>query len=118
MKTEKRLKQIRNRLNRATPGPWKKCTAHKGKCPCTSIWSVPDDIPIIEVTSGKWGDEFPALRFADGDSQGTIGAKIEAYTEMIEYGEIPDKEAQANKDFIANAPQDIAFLLELLENRK
>jgi len=85
---------------KATPGPWRKCSAHDGKCQCKSIWSVPADAPVLEVNQ-KWGAPYATLRGVDGDGLGSIGAKVEAVIEMIEYGEIPEEQMQSNKDLIA-----------------
>ena len=88
-----------------TPGPWTCC--HEAKCPCKQIWS--ENYPIAIVTSGKWGDDYPAIRL--NTDKGTIGAVAEAYMEQITYGEIYEETARANARLIASAPE----LLEALE---
>lgn len=109
-----RLTEIKARLVAATSGPWKKCGAHEGKCKCTSVWSGDGSAPVLEVNR-KWGDTFASIRFIDGDHQGTMGARVEAYVGMIEYGEFTEDQMQANKEFVANAPQDISYLLSEIE---
>ena len=61
-------------------------------CSCGFIWSMPHDYPVLKMTVGKWGDEYPAIRIPE---QGAIGAVAEPYMEMIEYGEIPIEAAEA-----------------------
>lgn len=80
--------------------------------------TVSDDVgPIAEVTVGKWGDDFPSLRFLDGDLPGAaIGAKVEAYMEQITYGEVPHEIAFKNGLLIAAAPQLLAACEALLED--
>jgi len=48
----------------ATPGPWFRCTANDGNCPCRTLWSKPlDDSPFCLAPSGP--DE--AVRIQDWD---------------------------------------------------
>ncbi len=91
--------------------PWKAC--HDGDCFCKSVNS--DHHPICNVINGEWGDDYPSLRFVEGESEGSIGSKIEAYTEQITYGEIPDEVATANIKFIVRACNSHYDLLEALE---
>lgn len=88
-----------------TPGPWKTCGAHDNKCRCAQIWSVPGDHPVASVIIGKWGDDYPSIRFVEGEGQGSIGAKVEAYMDMIEYGEVAGETGFANAWLIAAAPE-------------
>jgi len=82
---------------RHTPGPWRAC--HDGKCSCKLIMG--EHHPIAKVESGKWGDEYPALRLV-GPS---IDQKAETYMDMIEYGKIDEDVAEANARLIAAAPE-------------
>lgn len=70
-----------------------------------------DDYPVAEVTKGPWGDTYPALRVVGG----SLGSKAEAYLERIEYGNVPEAEALANRTFIREAPTDIAALIAEVE---
>ena len=83
--TPEELKIIKERCNKATPGPWRAC--QEGTCSCSQIWSQSADVPVAEVTRVEWGD--PGLP----------------------YGEIPEKIAEANSLFIAYAREDIPKLL-------
>ena len=87
-----------------TKGPWHAC--NKGECPCKQVWS--NDYPVAEVVSGKWGDDYPAIRLV-GES--SIGQKAEAYMEQITYGEVSEELAEANARLIAASPD----LLEACE---
>lgn len=37
-----------------TPTPWRRCSAHRGNCPCGLIWSVPNDciVATVQVPNG------------------------------------------------------------------
>ena len=83
--TPEELKIIKERCNKATPGPWRAC--QEGTCSCSQVWSQSADVPVAEVTRGEWGD--PGLP----------------------YGEIPENIAEANSLFIAYAREDIKKLL-------
>lgn len=102
------LEPIKARLAAATPGPWSSCP--DDGCKCTSI--ACSDYPVADVIKGKWGDSFPAVRLV-GD--GPLSYRAEAYTEMYEYGEIPEAEAMANRALIREAPADIAALIVEVE---
>ena len=85
-----KIQSVRNILNETikiddarSPGIWKKCSAHDGKCKCESIWSIELDAPVCSCNS-KWGD----------------GEGTEFF---IEYGDIGEDAKQANKNFICNA---------------
>jgi hypothetical protein len=52
MLTPAQLEEIEARANAATPGPWKRCSANEARpegCSCGLVWSIPIDIPIIDV---------------------------------------------------------------------
>ena len=103
---EKRLAEIAARSEAATPGPWSAC--RNGKCCCKMVWTA--DHPVAEIEHGVWGDDYPAVRpKTDGlDRLGDSPDHVyEAYTEMMEYGEIPEETAEANAVFIAAARTDI-----------
>ena len=85
-----------------TKGPWEAC--HDGECRCKQVWSRTADHPVAKVLAGEWGDEYPSLRFIDGSCEKSIAPKIEAYTEFMAYGEIPEEQAVANAKLIAKAP--------------
>lgn len=119
-----RLAEIEARLAAATPGPWSACGVrtekevltgvardqieprrHKsGACSCGFVWSVPADVPIMEVIGGAWGDRWPAIRRLE---DGTL----EPFTDSMDYGEVPREMQAANMKFIEQAPSDIAALL-------
>lgn len=40
------LEAIKNRAEKATPGPWEPCYANNGNCKCGLIWSVPFDTVV------------------------------------------------------------------------
>ena len=82
---EEELKEIEERCNKATPGPWRAC--HEGTCSCSQIWSQSADVPVAEVTRGEWGDT------------------------GLPYGKIPEKIAESNSLFITHAREDIPKLL-------
>lgn len=75
--------------------PWSYCGADRGGCQCGSISSHSQDSPICDVTMGKWGDTYPALRPVEGTSLNQIGPMVEPYIEMIEYGEVPEEVGKA-----------------------
>lgn len=86
-----RIEQIRERLAKATPGPWKTEVDEIGLCEC----------PLCN------GDG--EVEYADINGNGWVAlAQTYGIGDMIEH----------NADFIANAPTDIAFLLELVESMK
>jgi hypothetical protein len=70
------------------------------------IWC--DDYPVAVVESGKWGDRFPSIRLVGG----SLSVKAEPYMDMIEYGEIPQEEAEANAAFIVQAVNSHEALAE------
>ena len=72
-----------------TPGLLRLC--NDGECPCLQIWAP--DHPVAVVEHGEWGDSYPALRLVGGTS---FDMKVEAYTEHINYGEIPDETSKAD----------------------
>lgn len=90
--TTDRLNEIESRVNKATPGPWRKCTASEGRCRCGTIWSIPLDAPVAECNS-KWGDGY------------------EGTDSWMEYGDIGEEDKQNNKDFIAHARLDVVDLV-------
>ena len=93
-----------------TKGPWRAC--HDGDCSCKQIWSVTADHPVAKVISGKWGDDYPSLRFVEGTGgEGSIHPKIESHMEQITYGEINEDVAQANARLIAAAPELLEALI-------
>jgi len=73
------------------------------------IWC--DDYPVAVVESGKWGDRFPSIRLVGG----SLSVKAEPYMDMIEYGEIPQEEAEANAAFIVQAVNSHEALVEALD---
>lgn len=101
------LEPIKARLAAATPGPWSSCDDNA--CKCTNV--VCADYPIANVTKGKWGDEFPAIRLVGN----ALENKAEAYMEMFEYGEVLEHQAMANRAFIRESPTDIAALIAEVE---
>ena len=105
------LQEMQERCDAAEKGPWSAC--NNGNCQCAMVRCP--DYPIAEVTIGKWGDRYPAIRL--DVSQGTIGAKAEAYMEMIEYGEISKDLSKANQLFIANSRTDMPRLLAFARER-
>jgi len=86
--TDEQLAGIRARLAAATKGPWRKCTAHEGKCSCGFVWSGDDGIVVLR-----------APRTIDRD---TVHCAP------------PDQQAR-NQDFAAHSWQDVADLLAEVE---
>lgn len=82
---------------KAAAGPWGAC--HAGECSCKQVWHP--DFPVAVVTSGEWGDEYPAIRYIEGT--GMSDTQVEAYMRKLVYGEVGDKLATANAQFIALA---------------
>jgi len=109
--TEENLKELEALQKRATPGPWQECGHNRGGCQCCQIWSQIADAPVAETTRGKWGDTFPTLKGVSGDSLGSIGCKVEAVMEMIEYGEIPEGVGEANAAFISKMENLLTALI-------
>jgi len=101
------MREWGEQVSEHTPGPWKAC--NNGECSCLIISSA--DNPVAKVMSGKWVDDFPALRLV-GDS--TLDQKTEAYMEQIPYGEIDPAVAKANALFIVRACNAHEGLLEAL----
>jgi hypothetical protein len=96
----------------ATPGPWRECGHKRGGCQCCQVWSLSADAPIAEATRGKWGDDYPSLRFVEGSGGvGSISPQVEAYMEQMTYGEIPDGVGEANAAFIAAANPAVVLAL-------
>lgn len=78
-----------------------------GKNGNLQIWC--DYFPIGEVTRGKWGDDYPAIRLAEG--QGLQGMFAEAYMEQITYGEVSDENAKRIADALVAAYNALPSLL-------
>jgi hypothetical protein len=87
-----------------SPGPWHAC--NNGDCQCKQVWTA--NHPVAEVTHGKWGDTYPALRIEGG----SLEMKAVPVIEMIDYGYVDEETAKANARLIAAAPT----LLETLKN--
>lgn len=85
-----------------TPGPWHTCG--NGQCKCKQIWS--NEHPVAQITSGKWGDDYPSLKVSGPSLQ----LKVEAVMEQITYGEVDEETAVANARLIAAAPDLLAAL--------
>lgn len=93
--------------------PWVYCGQERENpevCDCMQIWSKIDNHPIAKVECGKWGDEYPSLRFTKDSS--SILPKIEPYMDILEYGFISTKTAEANAAFIVKAVNCHDELLE------
>jgi len=90
-----------------TPGPWRTCD---DDCDCGVITSA--DCPVATVTSGEWGDEYPAMR--------QVGSSLEnhyqAYIERVVYGNLHADTAKANARLISAAPDLLEALSALLLN--
>ena len=69
-----------------TPGPWRKCNANNGNCPCGLIWSVKGDFVLATVTSSC--KEHESSNLGEGLQRG-------------------NEEYQANSRLIAAAPDMI-----------
>lgn len=89
---------------KAAAGPWNAC--HDGECPCKQVWH--SDFPVAEVTHGDWGDEYPAMRFAENG--GLHGTTVEAFMEKMVYGSVGKELATANAQFIALARTALPIL--------
>lgn len=116
--TEEKLKELEELQRRATPGPWQECGHSRGGCQCCQIWSTSVDVPVAETTRGKWGDSYPTLKGVGGDSLGSIGCKVEAVMEMIEYGEIPEGVGEANAAFISKMENSLPALISAARERE
>lgn len=56
------VNEIERRARAATKGPWSRCTANEGNCPCLTIWSTPlDDSPFCLAPS----DPHTSVRIED-----------------------------------------------------
>lgn len=88
--------------------PWTAC--RDGECQCMTISD--DHGPVAEVTCGKWGDTYPALRIVDGE----LSQHAEPYIEMIEYGEISKQLATDRARYIVASANAYPQLIE--ENKK
>lgn len=81
-----RLTQIRERLNGITSPTWRHCK--DDKCACGQVWAIEADAIVHTPVYDFHNEGVP----------------------------MPTKESQAaNSVFIAHAPDDIRYLLELLE---
>ncbi|MFA5340272.1 MAG: hypothetical protein WC332_00705 [Clostridia bacterium] len=80
---------------------------------CMQIWSETDDLPVAKVESGKWGDEYPSIRFTKEST--SLKPEIEAYMDMIDYGFIEQETAEANARFIVKACNCHNEMLEALK---
>jgi len=131
---EARLDKIKARYAMATVGPWHACgdrsdevgkkllEAGKGVpglrsdgelCKCGMVWC--DDFPVAEVTGGKWGDTYPALRIKGNPGSVCGELHVEAYNELAEYGEVSHTLQSANMAFIAASRSDVPWLVGLVE---
>lgn len=70
-----------------------------------------DEHPICSVQYGVWGDSYPTLKI-EGLS---LERKCVPVMEMIEYGEIPKEESEANSNLIAAAPDLLEALKDLTD---
>ena len=61
-----------------------------------TIWNKLDDYPVAEITTGEWGEEYPAIRIK-GPS---IEAVAEPYMEKIVYGKVDPDTAAVNISLI------------------
>lgn len=100
MLTDARIAEIQRLREGITPPPWTACNG--GMCRCKQVWAA--ECPVAVIEHGEWGDSYPALR---AGPDGTV----EAYTEHIPYGEIPEDVAEANVVFIAASPTIVDDLL-------
>ncbi len=109
MNLTKQTQALLELARKATEGRWRACG--KGDCSCGLITSK--DYPIAEIVNGKWGDDYPALRYAKDST--SLNMKVEAYMEQITYGEVPKELVSANAKYIAAcSPQNLIPLLERL----
>lgn len=113
------IKEIDALYEKATKGPWRECGHDRGGCQCCKIWSEAADAPVAETTHGKWGDDYPSLRFVEGTGgEGSLGPQIEAYIDQITYGEVPVEQGMINAALIValvNAWPQIRALLSAPE---
>jgi hypothetical protein len=108
-----KLQEIKTRRNLVVSAPW---TTHDGTTRCTCLRISGQTYPVASVEFGEWGDSYPAIRQQPGT--GSVERKYEAYMEFIPYGAIPEEEAVANARFIANAPEDVDYLVSEIERLK
>jgi hypothetical protein len=45
--TDERLTEIWQITDAATQGPWRRCGANDGECPCGVVWSTEADCPVL-----------------------------------------------------------------------
>lgn len=84
--SEEALKEIEKRAEAATKGPWQRCEANEGKCPCAGIWSRSLDRPLFSI--------YPT-------HDGVASAPHREW----------DSQDYANMDFCASARADVPTLL-------
>lgn len=76
------------------------------------IWSA--DYPVAKVISGKWGDDYAALKIINPG----IGASVEAYIEQITYGEIREEISKKNANRIVDCVNACEGIEDPAEFRK
>lgn len=92
-----------------SPGPWRYCGQDRKPrevCCCMQVWSTTADHPVAKINCGKWGDDYPSIRFTKDST--SLCPKIEPYMEMFEYGYIDKEVAEANARLIAAGPELLA----------
>jgi len=95
---EKYLRPCGKRLKAEAPHvpePWH-VENHENCSHSISIWDSTGNAPFVKCVAGDWGDDFPSMRFVDGDSPDTLSPKIETFMNQITYGHIPIELARAN----------------------
>ena len=84
-----RIEAIRERVEKATEGPWRQCQADGDDCQCGLVWSKPVDVPVAKALN---------------DSSRSVVASVS------------EDAARANMKLIGHARSDIPFLLDLLDD--
>jgi len=97
--TKPTVEQLEELSAKATQGEWEACGSERGGCKCGNVWSKDADAPVLNTVIGKWGDDYPALRFTEDST--SLRNLIEPYMEQITYGEVPEELGKANALFIA-----------------
>ena len=78
---QKRLLEIEQRAEKATPGPWTGCKGsgkEKGDCACGMVWAPATDNHVL-TAHDKWGDGPDMIYGANGPDAMRANAKLSAH---------------------------------------
>lgn len=86
--TPEERQRLRALCDAATPGPWRKCSASDGHCPCGLIMSTSRDTIVCGVADEVMGSEQPQeQRWVDQDFIAASRAAIPALLDALEAAE-------------------------------